>query len=227
MQPSLVSSLLAEAGSLQVLPGCLEDRERGILLTPPSLRILVRERNGDDDDEGLAVELQSLTLEQESVLASTALLVAGSEVKLSAGNGVTRSEGKQHKVHEEIQHGTEAWQSEVHGDKDRQSRAEAKDQICQADLKVQGSGSEQCREDIEVQKLKPLDLEVARLASVEVVGGDPRYFHLRMADSNYRPRVARSRLDQALKQVSSMLVLTDCSERMHYSLSLTTFHSHK
>ena len=216
MQPSLVSSLLAEAGSLQVLPGCLEDRERGILLTPPSLRILVRERKGDDDDEGLAVELQSLTLEEESVLASTALFVAGSEVKLSsAGDGVTRSEGKQHKVHEEIQHGTEAWQSEVHGDKDRQSRAEAKDQICQADLKVQGSGSEQCREVIEVRKLKPLDLEVARLASVEVVGGDPRYFHLRMADSNYRPRVARSRLDQALKQVSSMLVLTYCIIHCH------------
>ena len=118
-----------------------------------------------------------------------------------------RIEVQQHKAFVEIRQSrlhTEAWQPEVQGDKGRQSRAEAEDQTVS---KVRSSGAEQCQEDIEVRQLKPLDLEVARLASVEVVGGDPHYFHLRMADSNYRPRVARSRLDQALKQVSSMLVL--------------------
>ena len=77
VEPSLVSSLLAEAGSLQVLPGCLEDRKGDIFLTPPSLRLLAREEEGDDDV--LSAGLQSLALEQESVLVTAALSVAGSE----------------------------------------------------------------------------------------------------------------------------------------------------
>ena len=78
VQLSLVSSLLAEAGSLQVLPGCLEDRERGILLTPPSLRLLARKRRGEDDDEGL----QSLALEPGVLIFHLKLICAGVDKRL-------------------------------------------------------------------------------------------------------------------------------------------------
>ena len=99
---------------------------------------------------------------------------------------------------------TAAWQSEGHTsvqcDEGRQSSSkDTNDEPCQMDSNVRSSGGEQCRGDIEVRQVKPLELEVARLASVEVVGGEPRSFILRMADSGYRKR-----LDLALKQVSSI-----------------------
>ena len=227
VEPSLLSSLLAEAGSLQVLPGCLEDREGDIFLTPPSLRVLAREEEGDD--EVLAGGLQSLALEQESVLVTADLSVAGSEAGQSpAPSRVRRSEAGQsledpepdvaqsgintetwNIEREQSREYTEMWQSKCHtgawqseGNTSVQceeGRQSSREEACQVDRKVRTTGVEQCRGDSEVWRVKPLELEVARLASVEVVGGEPSSFILRMADSGYKRR-----LDQALRQVSSV-----------------------
>ena len=194
---SLVSTLLAEAGSLQVLPGCLEDREGGFLLTPPSLRLLTREEEGEGDDKVLAAGLQSLALEQESVLVTAALSVASSEaIQSPAASHVRSSEAGQSLADPQPEFEPEVGLSDEKTEMWSIEGLQHEDQSCQADSGVRSSGVKQGRGESVVRQVEPLDLEVARLASVEVVGGDPHSFILRMADSSYRRR-----LDQALKQV--------------------------